>query len=106
MPDFAAVKELVEQRVDSYRCSRASITGPSVDHSTSLTGVASSSWIKCTKLSHLVGSSFRISAVTLSLSTVKHGSFLFAYFLDKLKNNLKTVHAWGCIIFFYISYSC
>ncbi len=25
MPDFAAVKELVEQHVDSYRCSRVSL---------------------------------------------------------------------------------
>ncbi len=25
MPDFAAVKELVEQHIDSYRCSRASL---------------------------------------------------------------------------------
>ncbi len=37
-------------------------------------------------------STFHVSAVALSLSTVKHGSFLFAYFLEqmkKLKNNLK-----------------
>ncbi len=43
--DFSVIKELVEQHVDSYRYSRASLHGPRVGHSTSLTGVASSSCV-------------------------------------------------------------
>ncbi len=40
-------------------------------------------------LAILLESSFRVSAVALS---VKHGSFLFAYFLEQMKKHLKTVH--------------
>ncbi len=42
MPDFVAVKELVEQQVDLQML--RSFLGPSVVHSTSLAAVASSSW--------------------------------------------------------------
>ncbi len=87
MPDFAAVKELVEQHIDSYRCSRSSLVQTLTIRRPSLHGVASSSWIKCMDpwrlIAILLKSSFRVSAVALSLSTVKHGSFLFAYFLEQ-----------------------
>ncbi len=61
-------------------------------------------------LAILLESSFRVSAVALSLGIVTYGSFLFAYFLEQIKSLkkqlLKTVHAWGCMLIFYISYSC
>ncbi len=65
-----------------------SFLGPSVDHSTSLTGVASFSWIKCISeprpWTHgSLAILLCISNVALSVSTVKHGSFLFAYFLKQ-----------------------
>ncbi len=46
-------------------------------------------------LAILLESTFRVSAVALSLSTVKHGSFLFAYFLEQMKNNLKNCACLG-----------
>ncbi len=47
-------------------------------------------------LAILLESTFRVSAVALSLSTVKHGSFLFAWINEKTKKtkkNLKTACA-------------
>ncbi len=69
MPDFVAVKELVEQQVDSYRCSGASLV--------------QALCIRCPLL----------QLQAWSLSNVKHGSFLFAYFLVQMKNTLNSVHA-------------
>ncbi len=53
----------------------------------------------------LLESTFRVSAVALSLSTVKHGSFLFAYFLEQMKklNFLKNCACLGlCANILYI----
>ncbi len=50
----------------------------------------------------LLESTFCVFAVALSLSTVKHGSFLFTYFLEqmkKLKNNLKNCTYRGCCLY-------
>ncbi len=38
-------------------------------------------------LAILLESSFRASAIALSLGIVKHGSFLFVYFLKQKKEN-------------------
>ncbi len=96
MPDFAAIKELVEQHVDSYRCSRASlvqaltIRRPLLELQALLVSKPRP-WTHGS-LAILLESTFHVSAIALSLSIVKHGSFLFAYFLEqmkKTKNNLK-----------------
>ncbi len=67
---------------------------------------------KCTVITHtaphgslaiLLESTFRVSAVALSVSTVKHGSFLFAYFLEqineKTKKQLENCASWGCMLY-------
>ena len=87
MPDFAAVKELVEQHVDSYRCSRASlvqaltIRRPLLELQALL--VSKPRLWTHGSLAILLESTFRVSAVALSLSTVKHGSFSLLTFLNK-----------------------
>ncbi len=100
MPDFVAVKELVEQQVDSYRCSGASLVQALCIRRPLLQLQACFGKMY---LNHAHGpveaqpSCCRAASVILpslqNLSTVKHGSFLFAYFLVQMKNLVKTVHA-------------
>ncbi len=59
-------------------------------------------------LAILLENSFCVSAVALSLSTVKHGSFLFVYFLEQIKN--KQLENCACLelydIVLDVSYNC
>ena len=111
MPDFAVVKELhvVEQHIASYRCSGASlvqalcIRRPLLELQTLLVSKPRQWPWTHGGLAILLESSFCVSAVTWSLSTVKHGFFTF---LNKWKT-WKT-HWKLCMpmLFFYVSYSC
>ncbi len=94
MPDFVDVKELVEQQVDSYRCSGASLVQALCIRRLMLQLQA---LLGKMYLSHAHGpveaepSYCRAASVILpslwSLSTVKHGSFLFASFLVQMKKS-------------------
>ena len=48
-------------------------------------------------LAILLESTFRVSAVALSLSTVKHGFFLFAYLLEQMKKTKKQLENCACL---------
>ena len=97
----AAIKELVEQHVDSYtaRCSGASLVQALCIRRHLLQLQA----LLCKKLKYMTTAIdlLRLSRLVVeqlpwSPSTVKHGSFLFAYFFGQMKTlALKSVHALG-----------
>ena len=73
-----------------------SFLGPSVDHLTSLILELQALFVS-ERRPWTHEASFRVSAVALSLSTVKHGSFHFAYFLKQMKKQKKNLKNCACL---------